>query len=125
MKSERKHTLESNLLADKIEQLAINLKKAMPAILAVTAVVLVGLLSYGFYTSVKEKESAKGWTALYFADTEAADLQRFQAILAGLRLLFGQNKPLATQTCHELSKKSTLIEIWQSNSTKRLLQSIA
>ena len=83
MKSERKHTLESNLLADKIEQLAINLKKAFPAILAVTAVVVVGLLSYGFYTSVKEKESAKGWTALYFADTEAADLTAISSDFSG------------------------------------------
>ena len=83
MKSERKHTLESNLLADKIEQLAINLKKALPAILAVTAVVVVGLLSYGFYTSVKEKESAKGWTALYFADTETADLTAISSDFSG------------------------------------------
>ena len=44
MKSERKQTLESNLLADKIEQLAIKLKKALPAILAVFAVVVVGAL---------------------------------------------------------------------------------
>ena len=83
MKSERKHTLESNLLADKIEQLAINLKKALPAILAVTAVVVVGLLSYGFYASVKEKESAKGWTALYFADTETADLTAISSDFSG------------------------------------------
>ena len=83
MKSERKHTLESNLLADKIEQVAINLKKALPAILAVTAVVVVGLLSYGFYTSVKEKESAKGWTALYFADTESADLTAISSDFSG------------------------------------------
>ena len=74
MKSERKQTLESNLLADKIEQLAIKLKKALPALLAVTVVMVVGLLAYGFYTSVQEKESAKGWTALYFADTDMSDL---------------------------------------------------
>ena len=74
MKSERKQIQESNLLADKIEQLAVKLKKAMPAILAVTVVAVLGLLSYGLFTSVKEKESAKGWTALYFADTDTADL---------------------------------------------------
>ena len=79
MKSERKQIQESNLLADKIEQLAVKLKKAMPAILAVTAVVVLGLLSYGLFTSVKEKESAKGWTALYFADTKTADLTAISA----------------------------------------------
>ena len=79
MKSERKQIQESNLLADKIEQIAIKLKKAMPAILAVTAVAVLGLLSYGFFTSIKEKEAAKGWTALYFADTNTADLTSISA----------------------------------------------
>ena len=83
MKSERKQTLESNLLADKIEQLAIKLKKAVPAILAVFAVVVVGLLAYGFYTSVQEKESAKGWTALYFADTDMSDLTAISSDFGG------------------------------------------
>jgi len=82
MKSERKQIQESNLLADKIEQLAIKLKKAMPAILAVTAVAVLGLLSYGFFTSIKEKEAAKGWTALYFADTDTADLTAISADFA-------------------------------------------
>ncbi len=88
MKSERKQIQESNLLADKIEELAVKLKKALPTILAVTAVVVVGLLAYGFYTSVKETESAKGWTALYFADTDTADLTAissdFKGTTAGL-----------------------------------------
>ncbi len=88
MKSERKQIQESNLLADKIEQLAVKLKKAMPAIVAVTAIVVLGLLSYGFFTSVKEKEAAKGWTQLYFADTVAANLREistdFATTTAGL-----------------------------------------
>ena len=88
MKSERKQIQESNLIADKIEELAVKLKKAFPAIIAVTAVVVIGLLAYGFYSSVKETESAKGWTALYFADTDAADLNAissdFNGTTAGL-----------------------------------------
>ena len=83
MKSERKQIQESNLLADKIEQMAIKLKKAMPAILAVTAVVVLGMLAYGFYTSVKETESAKGWTKLYFADTDASDLSAISTDFSG------------------------------------------
>jgi len=88
MKSERKQIQESNLLADKIEQMAIKLKTIMPAVLAVTAVVVLGLLAYGFYTSVKEAESAKGWTKLYFADTDTSDLTAistdFSGTVAGL-----------------------------------------
>jgi hypothetical protein len=83
MKSERKQIQESNLLADKIEQMAIKLKKALPAILAVTAVVVTGLFAYGFYASVKETESAKGWTALYFADTDVADLTAISSDFTG------------------------------------------
>ena len=83
MKSERKQTLESNLLADKIEQLAIKLKKALPSLLAVTVVMVVGFLAYGFYTSVQEKESAKGWTALYFADTGMSDLTAISSDFSG------------------------------------------
>ena len=74
MKSERKQIQESNLLADKIEQHAIKLKQSLPAIVAVTTVVVLGLLAYGFYTSIQEKKSAKGWTELYFADTDTAAL---------------------------------------------------
>ena len=83
MKSERKQTLESNLLADKIEQLAIKLKQALPAILILTVVVVVALLAYGFYTSVQEKESAKGWTKLYFADTDMSDLTAISSDFSG------------------------------------------
>jgi tetratricopeptide (TPR) repeat protein len=83
MKSERKQIQESNLLADKIEQMAIKLKTAMPAILAVTTVVILGLLAYGFYASVKETESAKGWTKLYFSDTDASDLTAISTDFSG------------------------------------------
>ncbi len=83
MKSERKQIQESNLLADKIEQMAFKLKTAMPAVLAVTTVVVLGLLAYGFYTSVKETESAKGWTKLYFADTDASDLTAISTDFSG------------------------------------------
>ncbi len=83
MKSERKQIQESNLLADKIEQMAIKLKTAMPAILAVSAVTILGLLAYGFYTSVKETEAAKGWTKLYFADTDTSDLTAISTDFSG------------------------------------------
>ena len=74
MKSERKQIQESNLLADKIETQFIKLKKALPAILAVAVITIGGLLGYGLYASVQENAAAKGWTKLYFADTDPNDL---------------------------------------------------
>jgi len=83
MKSERKQTLESNLLADKIEEFAVQFKKAMPVFLSVVVVVALGLLAFGFYTTVKETQAAKGWTALYFADTDEADLSAISTDYGG------------------------------------------
>ncbi len=107
MKSERKQIQESNLLADKIEQHAIKLKKALPAIVAVTTVVVLGLLAYGFYTSVQEKASAKGWTALYFADTDTAELTAissdFKGTAAGL---------WATQTAGDANMSRALEKVY-------------
>lgn len=74
MKSERKHVLESNLLADKIEAQIIKFKKALPAIVAVVVVSAIVLLVYGVYTSMQDSQRAKGWTSLYFADTNTSDL---------------------------------------------------
>lgn len=74
MKSDRKQIQESNLLADKIEAQFIKFKKILPAVLGAIAVALVAMLGYGIYTSIQEKNAAKGWTALYFADTETSDL---------------------------------------------------
>jgi hypothetical protein len=70
MKSERKQVQESNLLADKIEAQFVKIKKSLPTILTIVGVTVVALLGYGFYTSAKETESAKGWTAYYFSDSE-------------------------------------------------------
>lgn len=74
MKSERKQVLESNLLADKIEAIFVRVKALLPVILTVTGVLIGGLLIYGFYSSYQETQAAKAWTALYFSDTDTADL---------------------------------------------------
>lgn len=83
MKSERKQIQESNLLADKIEAQFVKVKKALPAILAVSAIVLVGLLGYGLYASMQESAAAKAWTALYFSDTEPSELTSISSDFAG------------------------------------------
>ena len=83
MKSERKQIQESNLLADKIEAQIIKFKQALPAILAITVVAVVGLLGYGIYSHVQENQSAKGWTALYFSDTVAENLTKISSDFEG------------------------------------------
>lgn len=83
MKSDRKQIQESNLLADKIEAQFIKFKKILPAVLAAIAIVLVAMLGYGIYTSIQEKNAAKGWTALYFADTETSDLNAIASDFSG------------------------------------------
>lgn len=83
MKSERKQIQESNLLADKIEAQFAKVKKALPAILAVTAIVLVSLLGYGLYASMQETAAAKAWTALYFSDTDPSELTSISSDFAG------------------------------------------
>ena len=83
MKSERKQIQESNLLADKIEAQFVKVKRALPAILAVSAIVLVGLLGYGLYASMQESAAAKAWTALYFSDTDPSELTSISSDFAG------------------------------------------
>ncbi|MFY7877109.1 MAG: hypothetical protein ACOVQM_16765 [Pirellula sp.] len=83
MKSERKQIQESNLLADKIEAQFVKVKKALPAILAISAIVLVSLLGYGLYSSMQETAAAKAWTALYFSDTDPSELTSISSDFAG------------------------------------------
>lgn len=75
MKSEQQNIQESNLLADQIESFLIKTKKVLPQIISIVVLVLVGLLGYGIYQSVRNAQSAEGWTALYFSDTDASDLE--------------------------------------------------
>ena len=75
MKSEQQNIQESNLLADQIENFLIKTKKVLPQIIAVVVLALVALLAYGVYQSIRNGQSAEGWTALYFSDTDASDLE--------------------------------------------------
>lgn len=75
MKSEQQNIQESNLLADQIENFLIKTKKVLPQIISVVVLALVSLLGYGIYQSVRNGQSAEGWTALYFSDTDASDLE--------------------------------------------------
>lgn len=88
MKSEQQNIQESNLLADQIENFLIKTKKVLPQIISVVVLILVALLGYGVYQSIRNAQSAQGWTALYFSDTDATDLESiaddFGATPAGL-----------------------------------------
>jgi len=75
MKSERQQIQESNLLADKIEAFLVKTRNSLPKIIAVVAVSLVALLVYGIYRSVQQSGSAKAWTAFYFSDSDATELE--------------------------------------------------
>jgi hypothetical protein len=75
MKSERSQVQESDLLADKIEQFVAQIKPYLPAALGVTAVAILGMLGYGFYTSQIETRAARAWTDFYFSDTQSQDLE--------------------------------------------------
>jgi tetratricopeptide (TPR) repeat protein len=75
MKSELKEIQESNLLADKIEGFLIKVKQKLPLIIGVVAVGAILLLASGIYKTWSDSISAKGWSALYFGDTEASDLE--------------------------------------------------
>jgi len=75
MKSELKEIQESNLLADKIEGFLIKVKQKLPLIIGVVVVGTVLLLASGIYKTWSDSISAKGWSALYFSDTEASDLE--------------------------------------------------
>ena len=75
MKSELKEIQESNLLADKIEGFLIKVKQKLPLIIGVVAVGAILLLASGIYKTWSDSITAKGWSALYFGDTEASDLE--------------------------------------------------
>jgi tetratricopeptide (TPR) repeat protein len=75
MKSELKEIQESNLLADKIEGFLVKVKQKLPLIIGVVVVGTVLLLVSGIYKTWSDSFSAKGWSALYFSDTEASDLE--------------------------------------------------
>lgn len=75
MKSERQQNQETDLIADKIEAFLLKIKQLLPQIASVAAVVVIGLLAWGFYYSVQSSKLSKAWTALYFSDTTPSDLE--------------------------------------------------
>ncbi len=75
MKSERPHIQESNLLADKIEGFVVKIRERMSLIIAGLVLGVVALIGYGIYQNVSHAQTSRGWAALYFSDTDTADLE--------------------------------------------------
>jgi hypothetical protein len=83
MKSERQQNQETDLIADKIEVFLVRVKQVLPQIISVIAVAVIGLLAVGFYYSMQNTKLAQAWTALYFTDTTASDLESIAEDFSG------------------------------------------
>lgn len=83
MKSERQQNQETDLIADKIEVFLVRVKQLLPQIISIIAVALIGLLAVGFYYSMQNTKLAQAWTALYFTDTTASDLESIAEDFSG------------------------------------------
>ncbi|MFN9853547.1 MAG: tetratricopeptide repeat protein [Planctomycetota bacterium] len=75
MKSERGQVQESNLLADKIEQKLVQIRPFLPAVAGLILAGVLALIGYGVYAAQRESRAARGWSELYFSDTQVQDLE--------------------------------------------------
>jgi hypothetical protein len=99
MKSERRHQLEQNELADRLGSGIAATQSYLPMILGGLGVLVVGAIAWGIYSSSSEKKTAVAWTEFYFnlasGDAESyVDLaQEFPASSAAgwARLVAGDN----------------------------------
>lgn len=75
MKSERSQVQESDLLADKIEKLFVQIKPYLPVALGLVIASVIGMLGYGIYSSQAQTRAAQAWTDFYFSDTAPQNLE--------------------------------------------------
>jgi hypothetical protein len=75
MKSERSQVQESDLLADKIEKLFVQVKPYLPVVLGLLIASVIGMLGYGIYSSQSQTRAAEAWTDFYFSDTAPQNLE--------------------------------------------------
>lgn len=67
MSSERRQDLQSNLLADRLEESILSIKPYLKWILAAIAALIIGSIVYGVWQSMSEKRQAEAWSELYFS----------------------------------------------------------
>lgn len=70
MNSERRHQLERNELADRLGNSVGAVQPALPYVLGAVAILVVGSIGWGLYTSAAQKKQAVAWTEYYFTLNE-------------------------------------------------------
>ena len=66
MKSERRHELQKNELADRLASGIESSRSLLPAILGGLAIVAIGAISWGIYSGYSKSQSSAAWTEFYF-----------------------------------------------------------
>lgn len=66
MKSERRHHLERNELADRIGSGLNSVQSIMPMILGGLVILVIGSIAWGLYSGSVKKKEAEAWTEYYF-----------------------------------------------------------
>lgn len=79
MKSDRRHELEKNALADSLGGGIQAVQPMLPLILGGIAVLVVGSLGYAMYSSSKKAKAASAWTNYYF-NLASEDPDKFVAV---------------------------------------------
>lgn len=71
MKSEQRHQLETNVLADKLGKGIESTRSAFPFVFGGIAVVVIVGLIWGIYSGITTSKSALAWTDYYFKQTSS------------------------------------------------------
>jgi hypothetical protein len=76
MNRARKHELERNVLAERIESATASVQPILPVLLGIIAVVAVGSIMWGVYSSSVSRRQAAAWTEFYF-NLSGADAETY------------------------------------------------
>jgi predicted negative regulator of RcsB-dependent stress response len=79
MKSEERHHLQTNYLADKLGGTIETARPYTQLVVGGAVALVVGLLGWGLYSSMSRKSAASAWTEYYFSMTQA-DPESFKEV---------------------------------------------
>ncbi|MCA9160405.1 MAG: tetratricopeptide repeat protein, partial [Planctomycetales bacterium] len=66
MKSERRHELQKNELADRLASGIESTRSFLPAILGGLVIVAIGAIGWGLYSGYNKSQASAAWTEFYF-----------------------------------------------------------
>lgn len=66
MKSERRHELQKNVLADRLASGIESTRSFLPAILGGLVIAAIGAIGWGLYSGYKQSQASAAWTEFYF-----------------------------------------------------------